>query len=90
MIPKEAIIIKKTKNKKIGPSDDSVNECTELITPDLVKNVPNIHRVNVRIIKTIFHSLNISFFSWIIIEWINAVAVSHGMKLAFSTGSQAQ
>ena len=46
--------------------------------------------VNVKINKTIIHRLNISFFSWINIEWIKAVAVSHGIKLAFSTGSHAQ
>ena len=63
MIPKEAIKIKKTKDKNIGPREDSVNEWTELITPDLVKKVPKIQRVNVKIIKTIFHNLNISFFS---------------------------
>ena len=28
--------------------------------------------------------------SWIITEWRNAVAVSQGMKAAFSTGSHAQ
>jgi hypothetical protein len=63
MIPKEAIRIKKTNDKKIGPSEDSVNECTELITPDRVKNVPKMQSANVNIIKTIFQSRNISFFS---------------------------
>ena len=90
IIPKEDTRIKKTKVRKIGPNDDAVNEWTELITPERVKKVPKIHRVNVRIINTIFQIRNISFFSWIIMEWRNAVAVSHGIKLAFSTGSQAQ
>ena len=61
--PKDVNKIKKTNDKKIGPRDDSVNECTELITPDLVRKVPKIHRVNVKMIRTIFHNLNISFFS---------------------------
>ena len=90
MRPKEATNIKKTNVKNMGPNEEAVNECTELMTPDLVRNVPKIQRVNVRMISTIFHTRSISFFSCMIIEWTNAVAVSHGIKLAFSTGSQAQ
>ena len=59
----EKISIKKTKIKKIGPNEDAVKECTELITPDLVKNVPNIQSVKVKIINAIFQIRNISFFS---------------------------
>ena len=40
--------------------DDAVNEWTELTTPERVKKVPKIHRVNVRIINTIFQIRNIS------------------------------
>ncbi len=63
MSEKETIKIRKTKVKKIGPNDDAVNECTELITPERVKNVPKIQSVNVKIISTIFQIRNISFFS---------------------------
>ena len=61
--PNEVNKIKKTNIKKIGPNDDEVNECTELMTPDRVKKVPNIQSVKVMMIKTIFHTRNISFFS---------------------------
>jgi hypothetical protein len=37
-----------------------------------------------------FHTFSMSFFSWITTECRYAVAVSHGMKAAFSTGSHAQ
>ena len=37
-----------------------------------------------------FHRLSIPRFSWIMTEWRNAVIVSQGSRLAFSTGSQAQ
>jgi len=37
-----------------------------------------------------FHTRSMSFFSWIITECRYAVDTSHGMKAAFSTGSQAQ
>ena len=90
MSPNETIIMINTKVRKMGPNEDAVNEWTELMTPDRVKNVPNIHKVKVRMMSTIFHTLSISFFSWIMIEWTKAVAVSHGIKLAFSTGSHAQ
>ena len=37
-----------------------------------------------------FQRFSIPRFSWIITEWRNAVIVSQGSRLAFSTGSQAQ
>ena len=37
-----------------------------------------------------FHTFSIPRRSWIIIECTYALAVSHGMNAAFSTGSQAQ
>ncbi len=37
-----------------------------------------------------FQIFSIPRFSWIMIEWMNAVPVSHGSSDAFSTGSQAQ
>ncbi len=37
-----------------------------------------------------FHILNMLRFSWIITECKKAVPANQGMKLAFSTGSQAQ
>tara|TARA_B100001079_G_scaffold57955_1_gene48708 strand:- start:51 stop:242 length:192 start_codon:yes stop_codon:yes gene_type:complete len=63
MRPKEATNIKKTNAKNMGPNEEAVNECTELMTPDLVRNVPKIQRVNVSMMSTIFHTRSISFFS---------------------------
>ena len=40
--------------------------------------------------STMFQTFSMSFFSWIVTECRKAVAVSQGMKAAFSTGSQAQ
>ena len=37
-----------------------------------------------------FQTFSIPRFSWIMIEWMNAVMHSHGISAAFSTGSQAQ
>ena len=58
--------------------------------PLRVMNVPKIERKKVSPIRIMFHFFSIPRFSWIITEWRNAVIVSHGRKLAFSTGSQAQ
>ena len=40
--------------------------------------------------STMFQTFSIPRRSWTITECRNAVATSHGMKAAFSTGSQAQ
>ena len=40
--------------------------------------------------STRFQRFIIPRCSWMIAEWRNAVAVNHGMKPAFSTGSHAQ
>ena len=37
-----------------------------------------------------FQTFSIPRFSWIWIEWMNAVAASHGISAAFSTASQPQ
>jgi len=48
------------------------------------------HRKKVAEIRTMFHTFIMPFFSCIITECRNAVAVSHGNSDAFSTGSQPQ
>ena len=65
------------------------NEWIELTTPDRVRNVPKIERPNARATSTMFQTFSIPRFSWIITECRNAVAASHGMSAAFSTGSHA-
>ena len=45
---------------------------------------------NAALTSTMFQTFSIPFFSCTITECRNAVAASHGMSAAFSTGSQAQ
>ena len=72
------------------PIDDCANACTELTSPARVSSVPSRVSRNVVKISHTFQLFIIPFFSCIITECRNAVPVSHGMKLAFSTGSQPQ
>ena len=67
-----------------------VKAWTEAMTPERVRKVPNIVRLNVRITSAMFQSFSIRRRSWILTECRKAVPVSQGMKAAFSTGSQAQ
>jgi hypothetical protein len=75
--------------KKI-PMEDCVNEWTEPIIPERVRNVPNWVREKVSTIRVRFQTRSIRRRSWIMTEWRKAVPVSQGMKAAFSTGSHAQ
>src|SRR4051812_35562866 len=72
------------------PMDDCANACTELTTPDRVRNVPKIASRNVEKISHMFHIFSMPRFSCIITECRNAVPVSHGISDAFSTGSHPQ
>ncbi len=58
--------------------------------PERTRNVPTIAIVPVPRISPMFQRFSIPRFSWIMIECRNAVANSHGISAAFSTGSQAQ
>src|SRR6266576_1686053 len=78
---------KATKYLPIGPS---AKACTELTTPDRVRKVPKMHRKKVAETSTMFHTFIMPFFSCIITECRNAVAVIQGSSDAFSTGSQPQ
>ena len=77
------------KPRNHGPIGLCVNEWIELSTPDRVRNVPKSDRQNAPITSSTFQTFSIPRFSWIITEWRNAVAASHGISAAFSTGSQA-
>ena len=66
-----------------------MNEWIELTIPERVRNVPKIESENARITSRTFQTRSIPRFSWIITECRNAVAASHGISAAFSTGSQA-
>jgi hypothetical protein len=52
--------------------------------------VPKVVRANVPTISERFQTFSIPRRSWIITEWRKAVAVSHGRRATFSTGSHAQ
>ena len=71
------------------PSGLCENEWIELITPERVRNVPKIESRNASETSTMFQTFSIPRFSWIITECRNAVAASHGISAAFSTGSHA-
>src|SRR5580692_2172971 len=78
------------KTTKYVPIGDCAKACTELTTPERVRNVPKMQRKNVAEISTMFQTFIMPFFSCIITECRNAVAVIQGSSEAFSTGSQAQ
>ena len=73
-----------------SPIEDCANACTELTTPERVKNVPNTASRKVAKISHMFHIFSMPRFSCIITECRNAVPVSQGMSEAFSTGSHPQ
>ena len=78
------------KPRNQGPIELCVNEWIELMTPERVRNVPKSESPKARITSSMFQTFSIPFFSWIITECRKAVAASHGISAAFSTGSQAK
>ena len=78
------------KPRNHGPIELSVNEWIESRIPERVRNVPKSESPNARITSRRFQTFNIPRFSWIITECRNAVAASHGINAAFSTGSHAK
>ena len=78
------------KARKNGPRVDSPKAWTDAMIPERVRNVPNRHRLKVRITSTMFQTFSMPRRSWTITECRKAVATSQGMNAAFSTGSQAQ
>ena len=71
-------------------STSSPKACTDCTTPERVMNVPKIVRKNVMITSTTFQTRSMLRRSCTITECRNAVAVNHGSRPAFSTGSQPQ
>ena len=78
------------KPRNQGPIELSVKEWIELMIPERVRKVPNSASAKAPITRTTFQIFSIPRFSWIITECRNAVAASHGMSAAFSTGSHAK
>jgi hypothetical protein len=72
------------------PSVEAPNAWIESRIPLRTRNVPSTHSVPVARISEAFQTFSMPRFSWSMIEWMNAVPVSHGSSDAFSTGSQAQ
>ena len=77
------------KPRNHGPIDDWVKLWIELITPLRVRKVPKSERQNASETSTAFQTRSMFFFSCTITECRKAVAASHGIKAAFSTGSHA-
>ena len=72
------------------PTSDWTNAWIELTTPLRVRNVPSSDSENAIDTSTMFQTFSMPFFSCTITECRNAVAASHGISAAFSTGSHAQ
>ena len=68
----------------------SPNACTDCTTPDRVMKVPKMVRKKVTITSVTFQTRSMPRRSCTITECRNAVAVNHGSRPAFSTGSQPQ
>ena len=64
--------------------------CTDVSTPERTMNVPVSDSPNAMIASRIVHAFIVSRFSTTTAECSSAPASSHGMKDAFSTGSQNQ
>ncbi len=62
--------------------------CTEVSTPERTRKVPSSDSEKVTIASKTVQTLKPPRFSVTASEWIKAVPSSHGMKDAFSTGSQ--
>jgi hypothetical protein len=77
------------KKRNHGPIELWVKEWIELTIPERVRNVPKSESEKAITTSRWFQTRSIPRFSWIITEWRNAVAASHGIRAAFSTGSQA-
>ena len=78
------------KASRYAPSGPSENAWTLSMTPLRVRNVPRMVRQNVAQSSDRFQTRSIPRRSWTRTEWMNAVAVSQGRRLAFSTGSHPQ
>src|SRR5450755_2538437 len=72
------------------PMPDCAKACTELTTPERVRNVPKMASRKVVKMSHMFHIFIMPRFSCMITECRNAVMVSHGSREAFSTGSHPQ
>ena len=84
----DPVIIAKNNKIKAPLAGSLAKECTDVKIPDLTKKVPSKLNENEMIDSKIVQFLNMDFCSHVISECIKAVVINHGMKDAFSTGSQ--
>ena len=89
MSASEPAVIRQMKPRNHGPIELCVNEWIDWMTPLRVRNVPKSERQNASTTSSMFQTFSMPRFSWIITECRNAVAASHGISAAFSTGSHA-
>ena len=68
----------------------AANECTDTSTPERTRKAPSNDSENPRMASSSVQLLKRPRFSVTASEWMSAVAMSHGMNDAFSTGSQNQ
>ena len=78
-----------TKARNQPPIGLFANEWIEFTTPERVRNVPKTESSKASATSTMFQTFSMPLRSWIITECRNAVAASHGISAAFSTGSHA-
>jgi hypothetical protein len=64
------------------------NACTDVSTPERTRKVPRRLSAKARIASSTVQLRKLPRFSVTASEWMSAVPTSHGMKDAFSTGSQ--
>jgi hypothetical protein len=75
---------------KMPRAGSTANACTEVSTPERTRNVPINDSEKVMMASKTVQTFSASRFSITSAEWSSAVPDSHGMKEAFSTGSQNQ
>ena len=73
---------------KMPRRGSTAKACTEVSTPERTRNVPRSERPKATIARSTVQLRKPPRFSVTASEWISAVPTSHGMKEAFSTGSQ--
>ena len=75
---------------KTPRAGSTAKACTEVSTPERTRNVPISDSEKVRMASRMVQTFSASRFSMTSAECSSAVPASHGMKEAFSTGSQNQ
>ncbi len=75
---------------KLPRSGSTAKACTLVRMPERTRNVPSIDMEKATTPSMMVQTRNASRLARTLAEWSSAVAASHGIRLAFSTGSQNQ